>query len=433
MNPASAAGHVLELLQLTDRGDGPADRIVSTFLRERRYLGSRDRRLISDFLYGIIRHRRYLEALLEEFLRRHPGWEALDEPGKRYVPLLVLHAVTNPGTTPDARGDDDPPWIATIWTPHFPDLAPSEFTSWARKERDLGYLDETPAVTLGVAHSFQDWMTEEWLGRWPEEAEALLAALNRPGPVCLRVNTLKTDRAACRERLAAEGIEAADLPSPDTALAVSKRFNQNASPAFKEGWYEIQDAGSQMVSLSCAVAPGQTVVDACAGAGGKTLHLAALMENRGRIVAVDTDPVRLKELRIRASRAGVTIASAVSKKEFDPAALTGKADAVLVDAPCSGSGTIRRNPSLKWRVSPEDVARYAARQASLLRFHAPLVRPGGRLVYSTCSLFRAENEEVIEAFLASDSGFRPVAEPRTLLPHRDGTDGFFIAALERTG
>ena len=457
MNPASIAGHVIELLTLTDRGSAPADRVAAGFFRDRRYLGSRDRRAISDTLFGIIRHRRYLEALLEEFLRRNPSYASIDAAPGRYIPLLLIHACVHPGRDRDVQEPPGPgtaepdAYAATpadlnlIWSPHFPDLDPAPLIAWAVAEKDLGFLSETPAVTLGVRHSFQDWMVAEWLNRWPGEIGELLEALNTPGAVAIRVNRLKTDRAACLGRIVEEGIAASEVPFPETALVLSKRFNQNASAAFKEGWFEIQDLGSQAISLVCAPKSGQLVIDGCAGAGGKTLHLADLMGNSGEILAVDTDQARLKELSLRARRAGVTIAKAVLRRDFDLPKYEGRADLVLVDAPCTGSGTIRRNPSLKWTIKEEEVARYAVRQLELLRGYAPLVRPGGRMVYSTCSLFRAENEDVVKKFLKGNAAFRSVAvsdvirwpvDPGagkgvTLLPHRNQTDGFFISALER--
>ncbi len=443
MIPASIAGHVIELLVLADRGPGPVDRLVSGFLRERQYLGSRDRRTISDVLFGVIRHRRLLETILEEFLRLHPAYSTIDAPARRYLPLLVIHSSIFPGLF--AEVPPPPEELRPLWTPYFPDLDPAAFVSWIAGAKDLGFLMEAPEVMLAVKHSFQDWMVADWLSRWPSEAEDLLTALNRPGVVSLRVNRLKTDRDACRERLVAEGIAATDASFPDSALSVSKRFNQNASAAFKEGWYEIQDMGSQVISLACAPQSGHLVVDGCAGAGGKSLHLADLMKNKGKIIAVDTDPARLKELTVRARRGGAGIILAVAKKDFDPKRYDARADVVLVDAPCSGSGTIRRNPALKWSIREDEVARFASRQLDLLNIYAPLVKRGGRLVYSTCSLFSAENEAVVGRFLSCHAGFRPLDvsgtipwgiekgahDSLTLLPHRHPTDGFFISVLER--
>ncbi len=457
MNPASIAGHVVELLTLAARGADPADRIAAGFFRERRYLGSRDRRAISDALFGIIRHRRYLEALLEEFLRLNPSYAPIDAAPGRYIPLLLLHACARPGHDREVPEDPGPGTadaapdaamiadLDLIWAPHFPGLDPAPLIGWAVAGKELGFLSETPAVTLAVRHSFQDWMAEEWCKRWPGEAARLLGALNTPGPVAIRVNRLRTDRAKCLARLAGEGIAASEVPHPDGALVLEKRFNQNASGAFREGWFEIQDLGSQVISLACGPKSGQLVIDGCAGAGGKTLHLAEMMRNSGELLAIDTDAARLKELASRARRAGVTIAKGILRNDVDQSKFEGRADVVLVDAPCTGSGTIRRNPSLKWSIREDDVARYARRQIDLLEGYAPLVRPGGRMVYSTCSLFRGENEDVVKKFLKGNPGFRSVGladvipwpvetgpgKGVTLLPHRHGTDGFFIAALER--
>ncbi|HLB00071.1 MAG TPA: RsmB/NOP family class I SAM-dependent RNA methyltransferase, partial [Bacteroidota bacterium] len=433
------------LLMLADRRSTPVDRIVSEFFRERHYLGPRDRRGISDTLFGFIRHRRYLETLLEGFLAAHESYDPIDEAPRRYVPLLVIYSVVFPGLFGGCPPADT--GVNPLWTPYFPALDPGPLVGWTRDHAALDFLEEDRVVTLGVRYSFQDWMVAGWIERWPDDAEALLGALNRPGDITLRVNRLKTDRESCLERLAGEGIGARRTDYPDAAVIVLKRFNQNASASFREGLFEIQDAGSQLVSLVCAPRPGQLVIDGCAGAGGKTLHLADLMENRGNIIAIDTDPGRLRELHRRAERAGVGIVEASLRKEFREKEYAGKADIVLVDAPCSGSGTIRRNPSLKWSVSEEDIRRYAARQAGLLDGYAPLVRRGGRLVYSTCSLFREENEEVALRFLDEHEEFRSAAaapasllwadaagemQSLMLLPHRHHTDGFFIAAFERT-
>lgn len=455
MRPASIAGHILELLILADRRATPVDRLVSEFFRERRYLGSKDRRGISDTLFGFIRHRRYLETLLEGFLAGHQAYALIDEAPRRYVPLLVIYSVVSPGLFPaltalqGAEGPASDTDVNLLWVPYFPELDPMSLADWVREHADLDFINEPPAVTLAVRYSFQDWMVAGWMERWPEkpeEVESLLRALNKPGEVSLRVNTLKSDRLSIMNRLSEEGIETRAADYPPAALTVPKRFNQNASAAFKEGLFEVQDAGSQVVSLVCAPEPGQLVIDGCAGAGGKTLHLADLMHNKGAIIAIDTDRGRLRELGKRAERAGVNIVESTLRKDFREKEYVGRADMVLVDAPCSGSGTIRRNPSLKWSVSEEDVGRYASRQGDLLAGYAPLVRKGGRLIYSTCSLFKEENEDVLIRFLEKHPAFKTVAvspkpfpwqdaagdmQSMFLLPHRHPADGFFISALER--
>jgi len=260
------------------------------------------------------------------------------------------------------------------------------------------------------------------------------------------VNTLKTDREECRLRLQKEGIETEDTPRSPVGLVVGKRFDRNASPAFRDGWFEIQDEGSQLVSLFARPIPGSVVIDACAGAGGKTLHLAEMMKNEGEIIAIDSGKRRLEELSLRARRAGISCVKTMVVSDLRPDNLDGKADLVLVDAPCSGSGTIRRNPSLKWQISETMVDRYASRQQEILDFNSAFVRSGGALCYVTCSLLRKENEEVLRTFLEKHPQFALVDCPtagldlRTgvtdqfvhLLPHRHNTDGYFIGLMRRS-
>jgi 16S rRNA (cytosine967-C5)-methyltransferase len=256
----------------------------------------------------------------------------------------------------------------------------------------------------------------------------------------MRVNTLKTNRDTCRERLKEEGIETERSPISPVGLIARKRFNAASSLAFKEGWFEMQDEGSQIVSLIAAPQPGATVIDACAGAGGKTLHLADLMRNQGKIFAIDIDPKRTSELELRSARAGITIVRTLGREGLAPEELAGKADLVLVDAPCSGSGTLRRNPAFKWTITESLVEHQSELQRTILQFNAQFTKPGGTLLYCTCSLFRKENEDVVEAFLAGHpeyhlerrEGLVESAEAAiTLLPHLHNTDGFFIATMRR--
>lgn len=448
MKPSSIAGHLQELVVLVERGPEPPDRIITSFFRNRRYLGSRERRALSDFLFGFIRHRRSVEALFEEFLRGHPDLGKLDEHPGRFVPLLLIHiAIAQDGSAGPPFTEKD---LRPFWSAHFHDIEMPPVAQWALENKSLEFLDEEHPVMLGVRHSFQDWMVREFLDRWPEGAESLLEELNRPAQVVLRVNTLKTDRTTCMQRLVAEGINAAEADFPATALLLEKRFAQNASETFREGWFEVQDVGSQVVALVCAPKAGQLVIDACAGSGGKALHMAALMENRGKIFGVDTDNRRLTEMTRRIGRSGADIIEPVLRGNFREGEYAGAADLVLVDAPCSGSGTIRRNPMLKWKVAETDIARFHERQVELLKSYSRLVKPGGRLVYSTCSLMKGENEDVVNGFLSADDSFRPApirltgqgeggsvqmtpdGHLLTLLPHIHRTDGFFVASMERT-
>jgi 16S rRNA (cytosine967-C5)-methyltransferase len=306
-------------------------------------------------------------------------------------------------------------------------------------------LPDDDIVRLGVKHSFQDWMVAKWSDQIGNEVEQLLQSLNTSASTTLRVNTLKASREECRERLRTEGIETEPTKHSPVGLIAAKRFNTHASQAFKDGWYEVQDEGSQLISFLVAPKPGDIVVDGAAGAGGKSLHLAELMKNVGEIVAIDIDARRLRELEIRAGRGGIEIIRTTLKEKMQPENYFGKADIVLVDAPCSGVGTIRRNPWLKWSITESLVEHYARIQTELLEFNAQFVKPGGCLIYSTCSLFQQENDDVVDSFLKSHSTFQPInlhdqisqfdlsSESRylTLYTHRHGTDGFFVAMMGR--
>jgi 16S rRNA (cytosine967-C5)-methyltransferase len=259
----------------------------------------------------------------------------------------------------------------------------------------------------------------------------------------LRVNGSKAGREECRTRLAGEGIATEPTVVSPSGLVAGKRFNVQASGAYKEGWYEVQDEGSQLISLIADPRPGSIILDACAGAGGKSLHLADLLRGNGTIFAVDAGKSRLDELDLRARRAGVANIHAVTTAHPLPAVFS--ADLVLVDAPCTGVGTIRRNPWIKWRVTETSATNYAGKQRNLLDANVRFVKEGGVMMYATCSLLREENENVVASFLTSHPEFRimPV-EPHVcrpsmvtpegivkILPYDADTDGFFAAKLVR--
>lgn len=466
MNVCSLVGHILELTELTDKSNEPADQIVSTFFRQKRYLGAHDRRFISEALFGIIRHRRCIEALLEEYVRRFPHAAALDSPHVRYLPLFVAHAAADPGggmsqtvSPPGSSGGDDllPYRIDSLWNTYFPRIDLATFVRWLSDHRGLDFLDETQLTTgtggdlasklirLAVEYSFQDWMVREWHARLGPDTKKLLRGLNAPARITLRVNRSKATREECGDRLLAEGVETVPAALSPDGLVAAKRFNVQASRAFRDGWFELQDEGSQMISLIARPQSGNVILDACAGAGGKSLHLADLLKGDGSIIAVDVERARLDALDTRARRAGVTNIRAVIAERPLPDAFS--ADIVLIDAPCTGVGTIRRNPWIKWRVTESLVEHYAAKQRRLLDANCRFAREGGVLIYATCSLMRQENEEVVRSFLAAHGDFQvqPI-EPlvctpsmisaegfANIFPHDADTDGFFAAKLVRTG
>jgi 16S rRNA (cytosine967-C5)-methyltransferase len=301
-----------------------------------------------------------------------------------------------------------------------------------------------------IAASLPDFLAERFLAQLGAEAEAVAAALNERAPLTARVNTLKTDREGLLKRLHQEGIDARPTPLSPLGIFLDTRVNAFSLEAFKAGLFELQDEGSQLLGMLVDAPPTQ-VLDACAGAGGKTLQLAAQMKNRGELHALDIDERRLEELKRRGRRAGVhnTRIHVLGDAQGDPAleVWTGKMDRVLVDAPCSGTGTFRRKPDGRYRLTADDLSAHVARQKTLLERFAPLAKVRGRLIYGTCSLLREENEEVVAHFLGHHPHFalRPVAERLgeglaeqvsengflRLYPHRHGTDGFFGALLER--
>jgi len=297
-----------------------------------------------------------------------------------------------------------------------------------------------------------DVLVPEWLRRDLPGSEALLRAFATAPPLTLRANTLRISTRELAEWLWHEGIAVQPTNLSPWGLTLEDRANVFRTEAFRDGAFEMQDEGSQLVALLCAPRPGDIVVDGCAGAGGKTLALAAIMANRGTIHAFDTAAFRLEELQQRARRAGAQNVRVHALEENDLRPLTrlhAEADVVLIDAPCSGTGVLRRNPDIGWKLREADVSRLVDEQARLLLIYAPLVKPGGRLVYAVCSLLPAEGEKQVTRFLRAHPDFRRADATRTLReagvpteglvtrgdllldPVSHGTDGFYAAALQR--
>jgi 16S rRNA (cytosine967-C5)-methyltransferase len=301
-----------------------------------------------------------------------------------------------------------------------------------------------------LRRSFPTWLLERFVADVGEaEALTLADAMNRRAPLAIRVNTLAISRDALAARLADEGIVTRPSPLSPFGLLLETRVNVFGLGAFTAGLFEVMDEGSQLVAEAVAPPPGGKVVDACAGAGGKTLALAALLGGQGRILALDSNGKKLEELRRRGRRAGLTNVAAreIAGPSLPDEARLGAWDRVLVDAPCSGLGTLRRNPEARWRLQPATVDKFPAQQLSLMVTYAPLVAVGGRLIYATCTVLRSENEQVVERFLAERPDFVAVplkeiwgkerASPLgggtvlRLSPDRHDTDGFFAAVLRR--
>ncbi|MBI4755569.1 MAG: RsmB/NOP family class I SAM-dependent RNA methyltransferase [Betaproteobacteria bacterium] len=406
---ATALGRVL-------RFDRPADGVLSAFFREHHGLGVQDRAFVAESVYAVLRRKRLLERL------------AAPDPTPRRLLLaaLVGQLGVNPRRLAPLHGDE---------------------AAW------LGRLAEGPRGALSITEQadMPDWLVQRLLATMNRAALLELAGgLNQPAPLDLRVNALKTNREAVLAQFAAEGIAAQPCPLSPLGVRLEGKPALQHHALFLSGAVEVQDEGSQLLGFLLAPRRGEMVADFCAGAGGKTMLLGALMRSTGRLYAFDVAQRRLARLRERVARAGLSNVHPVclsGENDVRVKRLAGKLDRVLVDAPCSGLGTLRRNPDLKWRQSPESIAEMTVRQAAILGSAARLVKPGGRLVYATCSILPEENEDIVQAFLATRPEFHVLAARDVLerhgiavggdgpwlrlLPHRDGTDGFFAAVLER--
>jgi len=404
-----------EALALALKFDRPTDSVLHEFFRARRALGAHDRPFVADAVYGVLRRRRTVERLAPE-----------GTPRRMLLAWLVRVAGVSVRDIAAAVGTEEQSWLAQA------------------KAAPLG------DASLAVRADLPDWVTERLQKRLSEsEIIAHAQGLNVPAPLDLRVNTVRAVREDVQRTLAADGISAEPTPYSPVGLRIKGRPAINRHRLFLDGAIEVQDEGSQLLGFLVAPTRHDLVVDFCAGSGGKSLMLGALMRSRGRIYAYDVSARRLAHLKPRLKRSGLSnLHPQTIRNENDEHVkrLAGKIDRVLVDAPCSGLGTLRRNPDLKWRQSPQSVAELALKQARIIRAAAGLVKPGGRLVYATCSLLAEENEEIVSAFLAEQPEFRLLncaellKEQRIALdtgkyfelrPHLHGTDGFFAAALTR--
>jgi 16S rRNA (cytosine967-C5)-methyltransferase len=426
---------VLELWQRTRMDWGfVTDRLAVTFRKET-WIGSHERRFVSETLYGLVRHLRRIDAALARGRKTFRAPRDLE----RLLALLVLERLIEPGHAAAAVAELD--WNAV-----------AGIDEVIARERKL-----VPRIAL--AASLPDWLAARLAADWGDEAEALALALNRRAPMTVRANLLVGGRGELAAELARARIATAPGAWCDTALHVETRTNLFALDAFTRGAMEAQDEGSQLLAdLAAATGrgsaaaggggPPRLVIDLCAGAGGKTLAIAARLGNRGRIVSADIDAHKLEELRRRARRAKVTSAQPLHLEggRWPTAldALRGRADVVLVDAPCSGIGALRRNPEARWRLREADLTEFATRQKEILGGARALLAPGGRLVYATCTLLRTENADVVAAVVGPGLVLVPLTEVLgdqarglgdgdsfTVAPHRHGTDGFYARVMRR--
>ncbi len=429
MTPAARIAAAIDLLDAVQAAPNrPADGVANDFFRARRFIGSGDRRAVSDRVWRVLRAWRRL------------GWwlaRAGAEPTPR---LLVAASLLTEG------------WHLSGIEQAFSGgrFAPAALASGERAVLPAiaGHTLDHPDMPDPVRLELPDWIAPRLAVRFGPAFAAEAAALTAPAPLDLRANLLKATRADARAALVAEGIEATETPLSPWGLRVARRRAVTTGAAFQSGLVEIQDEGSQVVAFLADARPGLRVADLCAGAGGKTLALAMTMENRGYLLACDVSATRLEAAVRRLRRAGVSNAErhvlAPGDKLMKRRA--GSFDRVLVDAPCTGTGTWRRNPDARLRLTEQDLAELRVKQADILNNGAKLVRTGGKLIYATCSLLPEENEHQVSAFLDRHPDFAPIPGKRgwtlpgpapvlgsflALTPARHGTDGFFVAALER--
>ncbi|GAA4757728.1 MULTISPECIES: RsmB/NOP family class I SAM-dependent RNA methyltransferase [Flavobacterium] len=378
-----------------------ADKVVARALKKDKRWGSADRKFVAETIYEIVRWKRlYAEiAEVKEPFDRDNLW-------RMFASWAVL------------RGYQIPDWTQLQGTP----------------ERKIkGRFDEL-SKNRAIKESIPDWMDElgvKELGEavWNKE----IKAQNEQAKVILRVNTLKISPDKLRSRLMDANIETEYIKNQPQALVLKERANVFLTQEFKDGLFEVQDASSQLVAPLLDVKPGMRVVDTCAGAGGKTLHLASIMENKGQLIALDLYESKLNQLKLRARRNGVhNIETRVIESSKTIKKLHEKADRVLIDAPCSGLGVLKRNPDSKWKLQPEFIENIKKIQAEVLENYSKIVKPGGKLVYATCSVLPSENQEQIQRFLTTESGKNfTFVEDHKILAHESGYDGFYMALLER--
>ncbi|MDR1968680.1 MAG: RsmB/NOP family class I SAM-dependent RNA methyltransferase [Burkholderiaceae bacterium] len=428
MHPKALLDTATELVRRTLLLEHPADAVVSRFFREQRQLGPRERATLAETAYAVLRRK----LLFEHLARTVPGGSGARE---RRLAMLGFHA-------------------------------PRDFLKQALTPGEQAWLDACDAVPPAslpppCRHNLPSWLAERLQAQLGGEFDALAAALLESAPLDLRVNTMLAKRELAAQELKAAGIDSVSTPYSPWGLRIDGKPALNRFDVFTRGAVEVQDEGSQLLALLLHAQRGEMAADFCAGAGGKTLAIGAAMRNTGRLYAFDVSAHRLDALKPRLARSGLSnVHPALIAHERDERIkrLAGKLDRVLVDAPCSGLGTLRRNPDLKWRQTPAAVQELAQKQAAILSSAARLLKPGGRLVYATCSLLPDENEAVAQAFSAAHAEFAPlhvadvlqalkVPDAATLCspasgdapcgqylrlwPQRHRTDGFFAAVWQR--
>lgn len=427
MTPAARLQSAIEVLDEILATDRAADGVIQAYFRNRRFIGGGDRRSVTDLVWRVLRHRARLAWSL-----------GADHPSGRL--FIAANLIRGEGRSVDA--------VAGLYSGA--KFGPSPLAAFEKRMVDkVGPRDDT-SMPREVKLECPWWLLAKFDATFGDAADAEVAALDTEAPLDLRVNTLKATREQVVALLKDEDRTPSITSHSPLGVRLPARISLGDHAGFRDGLFEVQDEASQLCAQLVDAKPGNKVMDLCAGAGGKTLAIAAVMQNKGQITACDVSVGRLERSKLRLRRAGVHNATLRILEENDKwmKRQAGTYDRVLVDAPCSGTGAWRRNPDARWHLKPENLDNLRATQDSVLDQGAPLVKLGGRLIYATCSLLPEENAERVEAFLARNADFKviPIADVwasvltapcptsdkfLTLTPHRTGTDGFFVAVMER--
>ncbi len=437
----------VDILNQIQTGQAFASPLIDECLDNQTLSGTPDGRLLTHLVYGVLRLRGHLDWILTKLYRGN--YEKMDE-GIKNVLRLGIYQLKFSDRLPDFAVVNEAVKVAKILNPDKSALVNAVLRNYLRRGQKIPFpsAKKNMAENIAAFHSHPLWLVKKWIKIFgPEETKSLCQANNELPPLTLRVNTLKISREEINRKLTDAGFttEMTKFSSDGIILNTSANPVQKTD-FFEAGFLRIQDEAAQLIS--CLVDPenAESILDACAGAGGKATHLAAILKNKGQIVAVDRNPERIAELRQEAARLGINIVEAqtIDLSVDLPDSLTENFDCVLVDAPCSGSGTLRRNPEIKWRLKEKDLLNFATTQKTILQNASRAVKQGGRLIYCTCSLVPEENENIIDDFLKHNSGFSLCRPPSSILqpfiesrgffhtyPHKHLMDGFFGAILKR--
>ncbi|MEI6314603.1 MAG: 16S rRNA (cytosine(967)-C(5))-methyltransferase RsmB [Syntrophus sp. (in: bacteria)] len=437
----------IEILNRVEDGKAFAEPLLDQYLATDLLEDTRDRGLLTELVYGTLRMRGFVDWVLAQFLQKDL---TANDTGLRNILRTALYQIFFTDKIPDHAIVNEAVELTKSADPGKVTLTNAILRNVLRRKEELPFPERRQDFRsyLTVLHSHPTWLVDRWVRQLgEEEALSLCQANNTVAPMVLRANKLQTSRERVMEAMSREGIKVEKTAyAPDGIIVREAGKSLRDTVAYRQGLFQVQDEASQMIARLVNPAAGETILDLCAGMGGKATHLAEIMENQGRIVAIDLRKSKLRQLQDLAKRLSVRIIEPVAADATADLDMVHKScDRVLVDVPCSGLGTLRRCPEIKWRLTPEILQSNTRLQKKLLERAGNYVKPGGRLVYSTCSIMPEENEDIVASFLATHPEFLPVfptGVDRLFLddqgyfrtfPHRHGTDGFFGAVMEKSG